>query len=567
MSRGSRGSARSLFAVLRLFLAERRGPLLCGVLLAALTLLAGTGLLALSGWFITATAIAGLSSATALAFDVFAPSAGIRLAALTRTGARYGERLVTHDATLAVLAGLRERLFRGWAAPRAAGRLADRPAGLLFRLTLDIDALDSLYLRALLPAAAAAMVTLASIVLIGLIDLHTGLVFGLIVLGLGVLVPALGLRAARRPSRRRAHALEVLRARTIDLVAGQTELAMTGRLTPQRAAIAAADARLEQADDDLNRAETLMSSAFAIGGAGLLALMLVLAAHLVEADRIDAPAAALLLLVALAAFDPLGALRRGVVEFGRMLVAAGRIAPRLKPTEPEAAPASPGPGVAVRLTGADIAPAGAIRPVVLGADLAIGVGERVALIGASGAGKSTLIAAIAGEAGLEAGRLEALPATLLTQRTELFQDTIGGNLRIAKPDAEDFQLFDALRAAGLIEVIEALPRRLDSSLGEAALGLSGGQARRLALARLFLRPTPLWLLDEPTEGLDGTTARDVLARLAEQAAGRTLVIATHLRREAEIADRVVVLADGRLTASARRGEAAFAEALATLRED
>ena len=126
-----------------------------GVALAALTVLMGMALLGLSGWFITATAIAGLVPAVALVFDVFMPSAGIRLLAVGRTGARYAERMVTHDATLAVLAALRQKLFLHWARPQAARVLLQRPARLLQRLTSDVDALDNLYLRLLVPACSA----------------------------------------------------------------------------------------------------------------------------------------------------------------------------------------------------------------------------------------------------------------------------------------------------------------------------------------------------------------------------------------------------------------------------
>ena len=146
---------RDMQPVLQLFLTSRPRLLLLGAALAVLTVLLGMGLLGLSGWFITSTALAGLHAATAIVFDVFMPSAGIRLLAMGRTLSRYGERLVTHDATLAVLADLREQLFRGWARPEAARQLLLRPARLLFRLTADIDALESVYLRLLVPLAAA----------------------------------------------------------------------------------------------------------------------------------------------------------------------------------------------------------------------------------------------------------------------------------------------------------------------------------------------------------------------------------------------------------------------------
>ena len=169
----------TLAPVVRLFAAERRALMMAGVLLAAATVVAGMLLLGLSGWFITATALAGASVATALAFDVFAPSAGIRFFALARTAARYGERLVTHDATLKILAALRERLFRGWAGPEAARALLMRPARLLFRLTADIDALDSLYLRLLVPAGAALAAAAVA-----------GVAFGAMNVGLGLAVAA-----------------------------------------------------------------------------------------------------------------------------------------------------------------------------------------------------------------------------------------------------------------------------------------------------------------------------------------------------------------------------------------
>ncbi|AVT12589.1 hypothetical protein C8235_06650 [Paracidovorax avenae] len=147
-------SRHALAAVLRLFMEAGGRRMLLGTVLSCSTVMAGMALLGLSGWFITATALAGLASGAALAFNVFMPSAGIRLLALGRTAGRYAERIVTHDATLAVLAALRERLLRGWARPQAAQALLRRPARLLFRLTQDIDALESIYLRVLVPAAA-----------------------------------------------------------------------------------------------------------------------------------------------------------------------------------------------------------------------------------------------------------------------------------------------------------------------------------------------------------------------------------------------------------------------------
>ncbi|MGO6784966.1 amino acid ABC transporter ATP-binding/permease protein [Rhizobium ruizarguesonis] len=561
------GFAADLKPILRLFLAERRRALLLGAALSAATVTAGIALLGLSGWFITATSLAGLSAAAAITFDVFAPSAGIRLLAIVRTAARYGERLATHDATLSVLAALRERLFRGFAEPGAARTLLHRPAKLLFRLTADIDALDSLYLRILVPAAVAIGAALAASAVLGLMHPLFGLCFGLFLAGAGLALPLIAGRAARKHARRRAHGIEALRSRTIDLVAGQTDLLMAGRLAAQTGIIAAADAYSARADDRLNRVETGLTFGFGLVSTLLLTASLLAVAALAETKVITAPVAALGLLVAFAAVEPFTALRRGALELGRTLLAARRIAPRLAVAAAPEPLAVPLPGGVFSLAKVSAFHENSTVPALEDIELTLQPGERLAVIGSSGAGKSSLLALLSGELPARRGSVAAMTATLLTQRTELFEDSLRGNLLLANPDANEARLREALAAAGLLTDVEAMPGGIDTRLGEGGLGLSGGQSRRLALARLFLRDTPLWLLDEPTEGLDGVTARDVLARLSAMAAGRSLVIATHIRREAAIADRIAVIEGGRITEISRRGEAAFERALDRLRPD
>lgn len=561
------GFAADLKPILRLFLAERRRALLLGAALSAATVTAGIALLGLSGWFITATSLAGLSAAAAITFDVFAPSAGIRLLAIIRTAARYGERLATHDATLGVLAALRERLFRGFAEPGAARTLLHRPAKLLFRLTADIDALDSLYLRILVPAAVAIGAALAASVVLGLMHPLFGLCFGLFLAGAGLGLPVIAGRAARKHARRRARGIEALRSRTIDLVAGQTDLLMAGRLAAQTGTIAAADAYSALADDRLNRVETGLTFGFGLVSTLLLTASLLAVAAVAETKVIAAPVAALGLLVAFAAVEPFAALRRGALELGRTLLAAKRIAPRLATAAAPEPLAVPVPGCVFSLAKVSAFHENSAVPALEDIELTLQPGQCLAVIGSSGAGKSSLLTLLSGELPARTGSVAAMAATLLTQRTELFEDSLRGNLLLANPDANEARLREALAAAGLLADIEAMPRGIDTPLGEGGLGLSGGQSRRLALARLFLRDTPLWLLDEPTEGLDGVTARDVLARLSAMAAGRSLVIATHIRREAAIADRIAVIEGGHITEISRRGEAAFEKALDRLRPD
>ncbi|MFN3461423.1 MAG: ATP-binding cassette domain-containing protein, partial [Oceanibaculum sp.] len=191
------------------------------------------------------------------------------------------------------------------------------------------------------------------------------------------------------------------------------------------------------------------------------------------------------------------------------------------------------------------------RPVLEDITADIHPGEIVALVGPSGSGKSTLLGLVAGMHAPSAGRiliggqpLGSVPEPdlrrtvgLLGQRTELFRDSIAGNLRLARPDADDAALWQALRRAGLESVIRRLPRGLETVLGDEGGGLSGGERRRLALARLILIDPAIWLLDEPTEGLDRALAAAVLDDILAAAAGRIVLLATHRPEEAAKAGR------------------------------
>lgn len=553
--------------VIALFWSARRGMLLAGAVLAATTVLAGIGLLGVSGWFITATAIAGLLPATAYAFDVFAPSAAIRLLALSRTAARYGERMTTHEATLSVLAALREKLFRGFAAPQAAQNLEARPARLLNRLTADIDALDSLYLRVLVPAAVAVLAAVATGIGLAFLNPLAGILAALFLIAAGLGISVRSALRAEKFSRRRAVGLEALRARTADLVNGQTELLTAGRLSAQLLAVKRADDYLLSCDEALNRIETNAGFSFGFATAVLLSAALLGMAWLAEQETVSAPAAALGLLVCFAALEPFTALRRGAMELGRTLFSARRIAPRLSAPAEVRCPALPASGVAAGLEGVRLERHGNDQPVLTNINLAIAAGEKVAIIGPSGAGKTSLIQLLAGELQPSAGIVRALPSSLMTQRSQLFRDSIADNLRLAKPAATEHELWDALDAAGLAEHVKTLPAGLETRLGEAGQGLSGGQSRRLALARFLLIDKPLWLLDEVTEGLDGETARDVLSRLFARAEGKTVVMITHNRREAEFTDRIIVLKDGRQFDECQSGTPEYDVVLQTLRRD
>lgn len=544
-------------------------------LAACATLMAGIGLLAVSGWFITATAVAGASVATALAFDVFRPSAGIRLLALGRTVSRYAERVWGHDAILVALAAMRERLFCAWATPRGAWALRLEPARMLFRLTGDLDALESVALRFAVPALAAIPACLLAGALLGMLSPAIG-VATVVLLALGaVAITVRVMRASTLTAARRASRMERMRAATIDFVSGQTALLMSGRLDAQGRRVRALEEQLAEQDRRLNRVDTTAAAATTVLGGGLLAATVAGAAHLVAGGHVAAPIGVMAILAAVGVMEPFAALRRGALETGRALLGARRLSARLADSgEPEtqgraasgeAARAPVAPGCVLSMRGVDACYPRSRAPAVRGIALQVWQGERVALIGASGSGKSTVLALAMGELAPSAGEVSGCRASLIAQNVDLFLDTVRNNLLLADPHADDATLWRVLEAVGLADAIAATGRGLDSRLGEGGLGLSGGQARRLAIARMLLQQHPLWLLDEPTESLDDETASHVLRTLSRAGGDRGWLMATHLHREAVLADRVVRIANGVIVEEGRRGTTAYARMVNELR--
>lgn len=546
-----------------------------GALLSALAALSGALLLGVSGWFITATAVAGMAAATAIIFNIFTPAAFIRLLALLRTGGRYGERLLTHDAALDALADLRVRLFQSFAArrddERAARQWRLRPARLLLRLTRDLNAAESLYLRLLVPACAALAVTL----LISYWLLHQGhpwlaAVMLLWLLGAGLGVMLWLLRASTQATLSLSRHAEHMRLQALDLTGAQAELSMAGRFDEALAGVYAREAHLAQLESRLQSRDALAGALWQALHALTLGAATLCAAALVFEGGATAATAAFFILVCMAAMEPFTALRRGASQWAATALAARRLRPALLPqhgADAESALPAPDEGFAVQLQGVHTLRTDRIGGAADGVTLEVACGECVALVGTSGSGKSTLLALIAGLLQPAAGSVRALPSMGLLQQTALFADSVRANLDLRQRGLPDDALWAALRAVALDEVI-AERGGLDALLGEGGTGFSRGQQRRLALARLLLSDDyNFWLLDEPSDGLDAQSASGVLDHLAGALRGRTGIIATHLRREAALADRLVLVESGCITMRAVRGTPAFDALLARLRDD
>lgn len=543
----------------------RRVRLLVGAGLMLLTILAVVGLLSLSGWFITATAItAALWAAGILvAFDVYVPGGGIRFFALLRTVARYFERLYNHDTVLRLLADLRGGIFAAFARLDAAALERLRAAELLQRLTADIDALDNLYLRLLAPPVVALLAVITVAALIGVFVPSAGLVVGAGLLLLLMLLTVVTARCGNAISERLVGLGESLRVRLIEQFQGLAELSAYGTLADHRRRLAAEEARLLDDQSRLGRQAATGNAGVTLGVqlVAVLALLFGLSAY--EAGAISGAVMVLLPLAVIALGEAFTALPTAFAQAGGTRAAARRLTAEAsrQPVLPKPAHPLPAPGQCdVRLESVTFRYPYAETAALETVDLHVAAGERVAVLGASGAGKSTIAQLIARLRDPDAGvvRLGGVdvrdidPPALrqriayLTQRSELFEDTIAANLRIAAPAASEADLRHVLYITALDELVAALPAGLDTWIGESGRRLSGGEGRRLALARLLLRDPGVVLLDEPLSGLDARTAAIVAERLRPWFKGRTVVAFAHDPSALEDMDRLYHLHDGKL---------------------
>ncbi|MFW6380045.1 MAG: thiol reductant ABC exporter subunit CydC [Halorhodospira sp.] len=522
-------------------LRPERWRLALGTLLLILSLLSSIGLLGLSGWFLTATALAGVTGA---ALEVYQPSSGIRSFALTRTIARYFERLVHHDAVLRTLARLRGWLFRALAPMplHSLGRL--RRSDLLNRMTADVEALDNLYLRIVGPTLAAVVTVAVTVAVLVLVAGAVGWAVGGI-LGLGgVLLPLWAWRRGSPHGEAVDRHLPALRGAGVDAVQGLAELRACGAVARHEQRLMDAAERLAAA-----RARSARLTGAGEGAVGLLSHGALLAAliggiPLYQSGAISAPILVLGTLAALAAGEALSALPGAWQHLGRTRAAARRLLEHAELAEAQA------PAVAAPVCEAPLPLAfeavtfryAAHRPLLLeDCSLRLEAGETGIIYGPSGCGKSTLLELAAGLLTPQKGQVKVAQVpvqgmaegdrfaciTYLTQRTELFADTVASNLRIADPQADDARLWQVLRAAALEERVAAHPQGLEAWIGEGGARLSGGEARRLALARLMLLEAPVVLLDEPFRGLDDATAARVSRRMASWLAERTVLVISH----------------------------------------
>ncbi len=544
-------------------LSPRRGWMLAGLGLATVTLLANFGLLALSGWFLAATAAAGLAGIAAQnAFNFFTPSAMVRFFATLRVGSRYAERLVTHEATFRLLADMRVWFYTRLEPLAPAVLQTQRTADLLNRIVTDIDTLNLFYLRVFVPVLTAIAAGLIMIAFFACFSWPAAAALGVGLCLNGMLAPMLTSRKGATPGAEINRITAALRTEYVEALQGMGELLVFGAAPAMQARAAALNTELAAAQADMGRVSGLGLALSGLAANATLLAVLVFGARRFAAGDMSAAQVPMLVLGAMAAFEATAPLPAALQFLGQIKSAARRIFALADRAPPVPAPTLPAPmperfGLELNNITLRYAPD---APLVLdGFSLSVPEGRHIGIIGPSGSGKTTLInllmrfhefqsgAARFGGHDLRAyGSADmARHATIISQRSHLFHTTIRDNLLLANGAADEAALWHALDVAQLGDFVRALPKRLDSMVGEGGSRLSGGQARRVALARAVLKPAPWMILDEPTEGLDTETERAFLADLAPILKGRTVLYITHRPAGLALMDEVYTLQNGK----------------------
>jgi len=534
-----------------------------GVFLSLLTAFASIALLTLSGWFISASAIAGLVAidGNTLVFNFMLPAAQIRALAISRTLGRYGERVVTHEATFRVLAGIRSWFFRQLI-PLVPGRLsAMRSGDLLSRMTADIDALDALYLRLLAPAVVAAIGVIGVTVFLAFYAPVISLATGLMLMIAAVWVPWIFNRLGRAGAEEIVVLAANFRIRQLDMIQGLADLIANrayGRFSDKLGQFSDLMINIQRQNNRLSA----ISSAFTLLLSQLtLLIALTLAAISFKDGLLSGADSALVVFCVIAAFELVTPLPQAMQMLAKTQKAARRIrqVTQTPPTITWTDQPSPLPDrYDLQLNEVSFRYSDQQGRVLNNISLTIPQGAKVAIVGPSGSGKTTLLQLIMryydpeqGSVLLAGQNIRQFDADelmgcfgVLSQRSQLFAATIKENLLLAKPDASATELNAAVKAAGLENFIGYLPEGLETWVGESGVKVSGGEARRIALARLYLKNAPVLILDEPTEGLDSDTERDVFTALADFAKDKTVVMVTHREAGLGLVDVVYGMEQG-----------------------
>ncbi len=529
------------------------GRLVLAAVLGALAVGSSVGLLATSAWLISRAS----QQPPVLYLTIAVVS--VRAFGIGRAVFRYAERLVSHDAAFRTLTGMRVSIYDRLAANGPVALRPYRRGDLLSRLVADVDSVQDLSLRVLVPGMAGFLVAAGSVALATWLLPAAGAILAVALIIGGVAVPWLTMKSGAASAARLAPVQGRMTSEVVDLFAGAADVMSCGAARRMVSRIEATDAEFTAVQSG---GATAAGIAAALGaaaqGAAVVGAVLV-AVPAVNSGQLNGVNLAVVVLLPLAAYESVVNLPTAALALLRVRSSAQRVFEVVdaEPAVSEAAEPAPLPASvagARRLTMRDVSAhyPGADRDAVADVDLQLATGTTTALVGPSGAGKSTVAAVLerfldyGGSVQLDGVELATLDSDevrtvvgLCAQDAHVFDTSIGENVRLANRAADDEAVLAALDAARLGEWVASQPDGLDAPVGMHGAALSGGQRQRLALARALLADFDVLILDEPTEHLDAETAAALMADLRAASAGKAVLLITHRPADAASADRVV----------------------------
>ena len=551
---------RALLPFLRLFKFAKL-PLFLGLVLMITGLASSIGLLTTSGWFLAATAIAGLGTL----FNFFYPSASVRGLAISRTLFRYFEKLVTHDATFRILAKLRVQVFEKIIPLNPAVLNRYRNSDLLNRLVSDVDTLDSLYLRLIAPFITAIFVILAMCIGLSFINAPLALGLGISLLLLVFVIPTVFYQLGKKFGDKLVHSRALYRTQFLEFIQAQAELLLFNAEDKLKDNMAKTETNW-QADQQKEANLSGFSTALSLFLNGLIIAAMLWFSSQAEFgnDEYRMAFIALFTFAALASFEILMPLGSAFLHIGQVIASAERVTDIIeqRPLVTFNGKAEFDQNATTLIEAKDLSFTYPERQnrALENLNLTIQKGKKIAILGKTGSGKSTLLQLLVRNYDANQGELflagkpiaDYAEDTLrsqfcfLTQRVHVFSDTLRQNLQFASAvNISDEKMIEVLNQVGLGKLLEQ-EQGLDIWLGDGGRPLSGGEQRRLGLARILLNDAPILLLDEPTEGLDRETERQILRLILAHAANKTLIMVTHRLTAIEQFDELCVIDEAKL---------------------